>query len=107
MAPNRIEIDMTLTNELPAPKVFPIDAATGLLPVPDRRPITVIGTDAVRAGFDANCLRQAINSASAPGVTQVVLNPDAHSGYGAPIGCVMVSPTPFIRARWASTSSAQ
>jgi tRNA-splicing ligase RtcB len=29
----------------------------------------------------------------APGVTDLVLNPDAHSGYGAPIGCVLVSPT--------------
>ena len=23
----------------------------------------------------------------------MVLNPDAHAGYGAPIGCVLVSPT--------------
>ena len=39
------------------------------------------------------CLQQALNSRSAPGVTELVLNPDAHSGYGAPIGCVLVSPT--------------
>lgn len=67
--------------------------ATGILPVPHRRPITVIGTDAIRAGFDAGCLQQAINSAAAPGVTHVVLNPDAHLGYGAPVGSVLVSPT--------------
>ncbi len=69
--------------------------AEGFLPLPDSKgkPITVIGTEAIRAGFDPGCLQQAINSRMAPGVTEVVLNPDAHSGYGAPIGCVMVSPT--------------
>ncbi len=29
----------------------------------------------------------------APGVAQLVLNPDAHCGYGAPVGCVLASPT--------------
>ncbi|MFY7895217.1 MAG: RtcB family protein, partial [Phycisphaerales bacterium] len=33
------------------------------------------------------------NSASAPGVSELVLNPDAHSGYGAPVGSVLASPT--------------
>ncbi len=56
-------------------------------------PITVIGTEAIRRTFDALCIQQALNSRAAPGVTQLVLNPDAHCGYGAPIGCVMVSPT--------------
>ena len=57
------------------------------------KPITVIGTEAIRSGFDSACIEQALNSRSAPGVTDLVLNPDAHSGYGAPVGCVMVSPT--------------
>lgn len=71
------------------------DEAIGFLPLPDNagKPITVIGTDSIRGGFDENCLRQAVNSRMAPGVTDVILNPDAHSGYGAPVGCVMVSPT--------------
>ena len=71
------------------------DEATGFLPAHDSKgkPITVIGTDPIRDGFDAMCLEQARNSRSAPGVTDVVLNPDAHAGYGAPIGCVMASPT--------------
>ncbi|MDR1484675.1 MAG: RtcB family protein [Planctomycetaceae bacterium] len=56
-------------------------------------PITVIGTESVRATFDQKSLQQAINARSACGVTDVILNPDAHCGYGAPIGCVMVSPT--------------
>lgn len=68
--------------------------ATGFLPVPGHgRPITVIGTPAIRATFDAKCIEQAINARRAPGVTEVVLNPDAHCGFGAPVGCVLVSPT--------------
>ncbi|WP_404306210.1 RtcB family protein [Neorhodopirellula lusitana] len=67
--------------------------ATAILPTETTSPITVIGTEAIRDTFDEGCLQQAINSRRAPGVTEVVLNPDAHLGYGAPVGCVMVSPT--------------
>jgi tRNA-splicing ligase RtcB (3'-phosphate/5'-hydroxy nucleic acid ligase) len=84
---------MTEQTEKPDRQVMPTDSAVGILPVKDRQPITVIGTEAIRAGFDARCLQQAINSRLAPGVTDLVLNPDAHAGYGAPVGCVMVSPT--------------
>lgn len=71
------------------------DEAIGFLPVPDdlRKPVTVIGTDAIRSSFDQTCLQQAINSRLAPGVSELVLNPDGHAGYGAPIGSVLVSPT--------------
>src|SRR5512133_1327371 len=57
------------------------------------KPITVIGTDAIRNSFDETTLQQAINARSCPGVTDVIVNPDAHVGYGAPIGCVLTSPT--------------
>ncbi len=67
--------------------------ATAILPTMTTKPITVIGTAAIRETFDDLCLQQAINSRQAPGVTELVLNPDAHCGYGAPVGCVMVSPT--------------
>jgi tRNA-splicing ligase RtcB len=69
--------------------------ATAILPLPDSsaRPITVIGTESIRSTFDDMCLQQAINSRQAPGVTELVLNPDAHCGYGAPVGSVLVSPT--------------
>ena len=69
--------------------------ATGFLPArhSQGKPITVIGTEAIRRGFDAKCLEQALNSRHAPGVTELVLNPDAHAGYGAPVGCVLASPT--------------
>ncbi|MFM7205690.1 MAG: RtcB family protein [Planctomycetaceae bacterium] len=74
--------------------LIPTSEATAILPAGDRRaPITVIGTPAIRAGFDELCLRQAVASRLAPGVTDLVLNPDAHCGYGAPVGCVLVSPT--------------
>jgi len=69
--------------------------ATGFIPAPGNngKPITVIGTAAIRDAFDAKCIEQALNSRGAPGVTDLVLNPDAHAGYGAPVGCVLVSPT--------------
>jgi len=73
----------------------PTGEATAMLPVDGGKfpPITVIGTPTIRGDFDDLCLRQALNARRAPGVTDVILNPDAHGGYGAPIGCVMVSPT--------------
>jgi len=75
--------------------IIPTGEATAMLPVQGGRfkPITVIGTEAIRSTFDQICLEQAINSRTAPGVAELVLNPDAHCGYGAPVGCVLASPT--------------
>ena len=74
--------------------LIPTSDSTAYLPTNKHTPpITVIGTEAIRGTFDELCLQQAINSRLAPGVTDLVLNPDAHCGYGAPVGCVMVSPT--------------
>ena len=81
---------MTAENK---PALISTGEATAILPAGNVSPITVIGTEAIRATFDDQTLRQAIHSRLAPGVTDVVLNPDAHVGYGAPIGCVMVSPS--------------
>ena len=69
--------------------------ATGFIRAPDNKgkPITVIATNSIRAGFDSKCLEQALNARGAPGVSDLVLNPDAHAGYGAPVGCVLTSPT--------------
>ncbi|MCW8132668.1 MAG: RtcB family protein [Planctomycetota bacterium] len=77
------------------PPIVSTGEATGFLPAPGNvgKPITIIGTQKIRQGFDATCLQQALNSRGAPGVTDLVLNPDAHAGYGAPVGCVLVSPT--------------
>ncbi|MCB9865396.1 MAG: RtcB family protein [Phycisphaerales bacterium] len=75
--------------------LVPTGEATAILPVAGGKvpPVTVIGTEAIRRTFDGACLQQAINTRLAPGVTEVVINPDAHVGYGAPVGCVMASPT--------------
>ena len=77
------------------PTLIPTGDATAILPARDERltPITVIGNAAIRDGFEAGCLTQAQNAREVPGVTSVVLNPDAHFGYGAPVGCAMASPT--------------
>lgn len=84
-----------MTTQLDHTAIIAKDEAVGILPVANGevKPITVIGTQAIRETFDPMCLQQAINSRLAPGVTDLVLNPDAHGGYGAPIGCVMASPT--------------
>ncbi len=76
-------------------ELVPTGEATALLPVAGGSlpPITVIGTEAIRRTFDAGCLQQAMNTRMSPGVARVVLNPDAHVGYGAPVGCVVASPS--------------
>ncbi len=75
-------------------ELIPTSDATAILPTGgSTKPVTVIGTPAIRAGFDEICLQQAMNSRLAPGVTELVLNPDGHCGYGAPVGCVLVSPS--------------
>ncbi len=82
-------------NNTSVPMIHATGEATGFLPARGDcgKPITVIGTEAIRTTFDATCLEQALNARSAPGVTSLVLNPDGHAGYGAPVGCVLVSPT--------------
>lgn len=81
--------------ELKAVQIHPTGEATGFIPAAGSKgkPITVIGTAPIRAGFDALCLAQAVNARSGPGVVDLVLNPDAHAGYGAPVGCVLTSKT--------------
>jgi tRNA-splicing ligase RtcB len=75
-------------------KLISTGDATAILPAAkNKTPITVIGNKAIRTTFDDKTYQQAINSRNAPGVSNLVLNPDAHLGYGAPVGCVMVSPT--------------
>lgn len=75
------------------PGMIPTGEATALLPTETTSPIKVFGTEAIRETFDDLCLQQAVNSRRAPGVTDLILNPDAHCGYGAPVGSVLVSPT--------------
>lgn len=68
--------------------------ATGIIDLGDSySPIQVVGSRSIRATFGASCIQQAIAARMAPGVSQVVLNPDAHWGHGVPVGSVLVSPT--------------
>src|SRR3982751_6372717 len=89
-----IEYEKSKIENAPSPFIE-TGAATAILPARNtaHKPITVIGTPKIRDAFDAMCITQALNSCEAPGVTDLILNPDAHCGYGAPIGCVLVSPT--------------
>lgn len=74
------------------PTVVSTGPSTGIIPVEGLTPIRVFGTKPIRDHFDATCLEQAVNARRSPGVRDLVLNPDAHAGYGAPVGCVMTSP---------------
>src|SRR5438045_1528848 len=69
-------------------------ASIGFTPDPGDKgkPITVIATPAIRETLKDKCIEQALNSRGAPGSTDLVLNPDAHCRYGAPLGCAVVEP---------------
>lgn len=83
-----------MSEQGPIAGIVSVGEAVGLLSVDDRlSPITVIGTEAIRRTFDSLCIQQALNARRAPGVSGVVLNPDAHCGFGAPVGSVLVSPS--------------
>ncbi len=74
--------------------IVPTSEATGIVPLSaDLSPIQVIGTQAIRQSMGHSCINQAIAARQAPGVSQLVLNPDDHYGHGVPVGSVLVSPT--------------
>jgi len=84
-----------MTTETRQHELIPTDEASAILPVDGgaQKAIRVIGTESIRETFDDGCLQQAINARKAPGVDDLVINPDAHYGYGAPVGCTMASET--------------
>lgn len=77
-------------------KEFPVfvdkQDATAKVITPNNNVITVIGTEKIRDTFEAGAIQQIINIADAPGITEAVLNPDGHWGYGCPVGSVFASP---------------
>ena len=73
--------------------IVPTGEATGEIYFDRLSPIRVFGTEAIRETLTDNVLEQAVNARLCPEITDVVLTPDAHVGFGAPIGCVMVSPS--------------
>ncbi len=68
-----------------------VSPAMHLLPVNGCKPVKLVANDTILAGFDDNVFEQAVNTAEAPGVEQVIVNADAHSGYGCPVGSVVVT----------------
>jgi tRNA-splicing ligase RtcB (3'-phosphate/5'-hydroxy nucleic acid ligase) len=59
-------------------------------------PIDVFASESLLRTFDDAVFQQARNTAAIPGVESVALMPDAHSGYGAPIGAVVASKNTII-----------
>lgn len=56
-----------------------------------KRIATVIANDTILNELEPGCLTQLQNCAKLPGLKGLALNPDAHQGYGAPIGSVLAS----------------
>lgn len=59
-------------------------------------PIDLFANEAILRTFDEAVFRQARNTAAIPGVESIALMPDAHSGYGAPIGAVVATKNTLI-----------
>ena len=83
--------------------------ATGFIPAPGdkSKPITVIGTNSIRAGFDATCLQQALNARGAPGVTISCSIPTRTPDTVRRSVACSRRPRTFIPARSAWTSNAR
>src|ERR1700736_3863843 len=48
-------------------------------------------SEALLGDIDENVYQQILNATSFPGVRLVVITPDVHSGYGVPVGCVILT----------------
>ena len=53
--------------------------------------VRIFLTDEMLGDVDNFVHQQIINATSFPGVKLVVITPDVHSGYGVPVGCVMLT----------------
>ncbi len=70
-----------------------INSCLGEIRLDHCSPIRVFGSEKIRREMEETTLVQARNMRLCPGVEGVVLTPDAHQGFGAPIGCVMATPS--------------
>ena len=59
-------------------------------------PIDIFANEAILPTFDDAVFQQARNTSAIPGVESIALMPDAHSGYGAPIGAVVATANTII-----------
>lgn len=64
--------------------------------VPGQVPIDIFANEPILRTFDEAVFQQATNTAAIPGVESIALMPDAHSGYGAPIGAVVATTNTII-----------
>lgn len=60
-------------------------------PMPGEKKVRLFLDDPLLATVEDAVFKQASNTANTPGVEHVCVLPDCHSGYGAPIGSVVVS----------------
>lgn len=67
------------------------DAGCYVLTEGARVPVKIFMNPALFEECEEDVLRQAQAAAAFPGVTDVVLTPDAHTGYVVPVGCVMAT----------------
>lgn len=54
-------------------------------------PVHAFLNDALYDASEEESWKQAVDAAKMPGVTKVVLTPDLHTGFGVPIGCVILT----------------
>lgn len=74
------------------PALIPLNSAISLLPLEGvTTPVRVVGNPDVLRGFDETLWQQVVNVAKMPGAERVIISPDAHVGYGCPVGCTVVS----------------
>lgn len=59
--------------------------------VAGKAPVRIFADETIYQGFEHGVFKQAENTACTCGVEHVAILPDAHHGYGAPIGSVVVS----------------
>jgi tRNA-splicing ligase RtcB len=65
--------------------------AEWILPVNGKKPVKFIANEVILNSFDDGVFEQAVNTAEAPGIDQLIVGPDAHKGYGMPVGSILVS----------------
>jgi len=72
-------------------KYVEVQEAKAKLLLNDGKPVTMIGTEAIRQSMDPTSFQQINNVANAPDVRKFVVNPDFHTGYGTIVGSVFAT----------------
>jgi len=83
---------MKTTQEIKS-NLIQVGEARWILPQDGKKPIKIIATDKILNSFDNGIWDQIENVSNMPGVEEVIISPDAHVGFGFPVGCSVVSKT--------------